>query len=39
MELQIYKLRIPKPILMVDGSEHKQGKLIEYMDLILRLEE
>jgi hypothetical protein len=39
MGLQIYKIRIPKPILTVNGSEHKQGKLIEYMDLVLRLGE
>jgi hypothetical protein len=39
MGLQIYKLRVPKPILMVDGSEHKQGKLTEYTDLVLRLGE
>jgi hypothetical protein len=39
MGLQIHKLRVLKPILMVDRSEHKQGKLMEYTDLILRLEE
>jgi hypothetical protein len=39
MELQICKLRILKPILMVDGSEHKQGKLTEYTDLVLKLGE
>jgi hypothetical protein len=39
MGLQIHKLRNPKPILMVNRSEHKQGKLMKYMDLILRLGE
>jgi hypothetical protein len=39
MGLQIHKLKVPKPILMVDRSEHKQGKLMEYMDLILKLGE
>jgi hypothetical protein len=39
MGLQICKLKIPKPILTVDRSEHKQGKLTEYMDLILKLGE
>jgi hypothetical protein len=37
MGLQIQKLKNPKPILTVDRSEHKQGKLTEYTDLILRL--
>jgi hypothetical protein len=37
MGLQIHKLKIPKPILIVDRSEYKQGKLTEYMDLVLRL--
>ena len=35
--LFIQKLKVPKPILTVDGSEHKQGKLMEYVDLVLRL--
>jgi hypothetical protein len=39
MGLQICKLRVLKPILTVDGSEHKQGKLMEYTDLVLRLGE
>jgi hypothetical protein len=39
MGLQIHKLRIPKLILTVDGSEHKQGKLMEYTDLVLKLGE
>jgi predicted aspartyl protease len=37
MGLQIQKLRIPKPILTVDGSEHKQGQITEYVDLVLQL--
>jgi hypothetical protein len=37
--LRIQRLKNPKTILMVDGSEHKQGKLTEYMDLVLRLGE
>jgi predicted aspartyl protease len=37
MGLQIQRLKNLKHILTVDGSEHKQGKLTEYMDLILRL--
>jgi hypothetical protein len=39
MGLPICKLKIPKPILTVDRSEHKQGKLTEYTDLILKLGE
>jgi hypothetical protein len=39
MGLWVHKLKIPKPILTVDGSEHKQGKLTEYTDLILKLGE
>jgi hypothetical protein len=35
--LRIRKLKYPKPILTVDGSEHKQGKLTEYTDLVLKL--
>jgi hypothetical protein len=37
MDLRIQKLRIPKPILTVDGSEYKQGQITEYVDLILKL--
>jgi hypothetical protein len=37
--LRIQKLKHPKPILTVDGSEHKQGKLTEYTDLVLKLGE
>jgi hypothetical protein len=37
--LHIRKLKYPKPILTVDGSEHKQGKLTEYTDLVLKLGE
>jgi hypothetical protein len=37
--LRIWKLKHPKPILTVDGSEHKQGKLTEYTDLVLKLGE
>jgi hypothetical protein len=37
--LRIQKLKYPKPILTVDGSEHKQGKLTEYADLVLKLGE
>jgi len=37
--LPIRKLTIPIPILMVDGSKHKQGKLTKYTDLILKLGE
>jgi predicted aspartyl protease len=39
MGLQIRKLKVLKPILTVNGSEHKQGKLTEYTDLVLRLGE
>src|SRR5947208_2689816 len=37
LNLQVQKLRIPKPILTVDGSEHKQGRITDYVDLNLRL--
>jgi predicted aspartyl protease len=39
LRLRIQKLKYPKPILTVDGSEHKQGKLTEYTDLVLKLGE
>jgi hypothetical protein len=35
--LRAQKLRILKPILTIDGSEHKQGRITDYVDLILRL--
>ena len=35
--LKVQKLRIPKPILTVDGSLHKQGKITDYVNLNLRL--
>jgi predicted aspartyl protease len=37
--LQVQRLEHPKSILTVDGSEHKQGNLTEYMDLVLKLGE
>ena len=37
MGLQIQKLQIPKPILTIDRLEHKQGRITNYVDLILRL--
>jgi predicted aspartyl protease len=37
--LRVQKLKYPKPILTVDRSEHKQGKLTEYADLVLKLGE
>jgi hypothetical protein len=37
MGLQIRKLRIPKLILTVDGSEHRQGRITEFVDLTLKL--
>jgi hypothetical protein len=39
MGLKTHKLKVPKLILTVNGSEHKQGKLTEYMDLVLKLGE
>ena len=35
--LKVQKLQIPKPILTVDGSLHKQGKITDYVNLNLRL--
>jgi hypothetical protein len=37
--LRAQKLWIPKPILTVDGLEHKQGRITDYVDLILKLGE
>jgi predicted aspartyl protease len=37
--LRIQKLEHPKSILTVDRSEHKQGNLTEYTDLVLKLGE
>jgi hypothetical protein len=37
--LPIRRLKNPKPILTVNGLEHKQGKLTEYTDLVLKLGE
>ena len=39
MGLQVRKLKIPKPLLTVDGSSHKQGSITEYTDLVLRVGE
>src|SRR5579863_7194853 len=35
--LRIQKLQIPKPILTVDGSEHVQGNITEFVNLRIRL--
>ena len=35
--LKVQKLHIPKPILTVDGSLHKQGKITDYVNLNLHL--
>src|SRR5260221_75984 len=35
--LAVQKLKIPKPMLTVDGSPHKQGSITEYTDLILKV--
>src|SRR5579863_7826760 len=35
--LRIQKLRIPKPILTVDGLEHVQGNITEFVNLRIQL--
>src|SRR5712691_4489530 len=35
--LTVQKLKIPKPLLTVDGSPHKQGSITEYTDLVLKV--
>ena len=35
--LKVQKLQIPKPILTVDGSEHVQGNITEFINLRIRL--
>src|SRR5260221_2701066 len=35
--LAVQKLKIPKPLLTVDGSPHRQGSITEYTDLILKV--
>src|SRR5579863_9627263 len=35
--LEVQKLQIPKPILTVDGSEHVQGDITEFVNVRIRL--